>query len=221
MKKVVKAVPTLAILVLLAGCGQESSTASRTANNGIQITEVLEDQMAAADAENSTVTVSTPSSYNSSSDEADSESSNEAASDAASSSTVSLIEFPTPDESSAYVSGAEGIDIDLTVLSSTMVYSQVYEIVFFPENYVGKTMKMEGIYTHLHDDATGNDYFACIIQDATACCAQGIEFILTDDYTYPDDYPEEGDIVCVEGMFDTYEENGDLYCTLRDAQICE
>ena len=57
------------------------------------------------------------------------------------------------------------------------------------------------------------------ISDATACCSQGIEFVLTDDYTYPDDYPERGSEICVMGVFDLYEEGTYTYCTLRDAVI--
>ena len=33
-------------------------------------------------------------------------------------------------------------------------------------------------------------YHACVIPDATACCAQGIEFTLAGDHRWPDDYPE-------------------------------
>lgn len=54
---------------------------------------------------------------------------------------------------------------------------------------------------------------------AAACCAQGIEFILTDDYAWPGDYPEEGEEITVIGSFDTYYEGEYLYCTLRDAVI--
>ena len=88
-----------------------------------------------------------------------------------------------------------------------------------PENYVGKTVKMKGAFDCYHDEAADQYYFACIIQDATACCAQGIEFILTDDYRYPDDYPEIGNEICVIGTFDTYTEGDFTYATLRDAKL--
>ncbi|MBQ7562494.1 MAG: hypothetical protein IJT16_00725 [Lachnospiraceae bacterium] len=78
---------------------------------------------------------------------------------------------------------------------------------------------MNGLFTAYHDESTGNDYYACIIQDATACCAQGMEFILTDDYSYPDDYPEESEQITVVGVFDTYMEGDYMYCTLRDANL--
>ncbi len=124
-----------------------------------------------------------------------------------------------PDTSSKTDDDSVSVDVDLTALSSTMVYSEVYNMVTAPENYIGKTVKMDGLFAHYHDAATNNDYFACIIQDATACCAQGIEFVLTDDYTYPDDYPEIDDFIRVVGVFDTYREGDYTYCTLRNAKL--
>lgn len=110
-----------------------------------------------------------------------------------------------PDELAALVSNPEeGIDVDLTRLNSVMVYSQVYEIMYYPEDFIGKVIRMTGTYSSFYDESTGKLYNACIIQDATACCAQGIEFILTDDYQYPEDYPKDGDEVTVTGTFDIY-----------------
>ncbi|MCR5649667.1 MAG: hypothetical protein K6F86_00625 [Lachnospiraceae bacterium] len=117
------------------------------------------------------------------------------------------------------LTGTESDYIDLTEFSSTMVYSEVYNMMYYPENYIGKMVKMSGVYAVYHDESTGKDYHACIISDATACCSQGIEFELTDDYSYPDDYPEEGGQICVEGVFDTYREGENIYCTLRDSKI--
>ena len=111
------------------------------------------------------------------------------------------------------------VDIDLTVLSSTLVYSEVYRMMMSPEDFIGKKIKMSGQYVVIFDEGTGKYYHACIISDATACCSQGIEFELTNSYTYPDDYPEEGADICVIGTFDTYEEDDYIYCTLRNARI--
>ncbi|MCR5204543.1 MAG: hypothetical protein K6E47_05775 [Lachnospiraceae bacterium] len=111
------------------------------------------------------------------------------------------------------------IDIDLTSLSSTMVYSEVYHMMVSPEDYIGKKIKMAGNLGIYHDESQNKNYYACIIQDATACCAQGIEFELTDEYTYPEDYPEDGAYLCVVGIFDTYEEGPYTYCTLRNAVL--
>ena len=65
-------------------------------------------------------------------------------------------------------------------------------------------------------------YHYCIIQDATACCAQGMEFVWGDgSHVYPDEYPAEDADVIVEGTFETYREEGDsnLYCRLANATL--
>jgi len=114
---------------------------------------------------------------------------------------------------------ADGIDVDLTKLSSTMVYSEVYNMMVSPDNYTGKTVKMNGAFAYYEDPETKKQYFACIIADATACCSQGLEFILTGEHTYPNDYPELNSEITVTGTFETYEENGYNYCRLVDATL--
>ncbi len=116
-------------------------------------------------------------------------------------------------------SNPDSIEVDLTQLSSTMVYSEVYNMMMAPEEYLGKTVKMKGLYSRFHDAMTEKDYTACIVQDATACCAQGIEFVLTPDYRYPEDYPEENEEITVAGEFSLYQEGEYTYFTLKDARL--
>ena len=116
---------------------------------------------------------------------------------------------------------AEGIDVDLTALSSTMVYAEVYNMMTAPVNYVGKTVKMDGIFAYYKDENTKKEYFACIVQDATACCSQGIEFVLSGSHKYPEDYPKLNSNICVVGEFDTYKEGESSYCTLRNAKFID
>ena len=200
------------LTALLTGCTGNDSSA-RFTSSSITVEEVIENSIAEEEASVAETEASS---------EAEIEETSEAADTAISTATESS-EGATESEEEADIEGllssTEGIDVDLTLLSSTMVYSTVYDIVYFPENYLGKTVKMQGIYTHYHDDTTDKDYFACFIQDAAACCSQGIEFELSDDYVYPDDYPEEGDIVTVSGVFDLYEEDGFTYCTLRNSVL--
>ena len=117
------------------------------------------------------------------------------------------------------ISVPEGDYIDLTALSGTMIYSEVYNMMYYPENYVGKVIRMEGAYSQYYDEAKGKNYYGCIIMDATACCAQGVEFEPTEEYVYPEDFPEEGETITVEGTFNLYEEDGYTYCTLRNASM--
>lgn len=126
---------------------------------------------------------------------------------------------PAQDSSAAPAEASSDLDIDLTVMSGTMVYSEVYNMVSAPEDYIGKRIRMSGLFDVYYDEDSGNNYYACIIQDATACCAQGIEFELEGDYSYPEDYPEVGSEICVEGVFDYYWDGGYAYCTLRGAEM--
>ena len=123
-------------------------------------------------------------------------------------------EQETPGESEQPQASADGVDVDLTVLSSTMVYSEVYNMLYNdPAHYLGKTVKARGtfsIYQLVTDGVLQPDpvAYACIIADAAACCAEGMEFVLKDNLAYPDDYPEPGAEITVVGEFQAYEENG-------------
>ncbi|MBO4878484.1 MAG: hypothetical protein J5501_10790 [Ruminococcus sp.] len=124
-------------------------------------------------------------------------------------------------ESGSSVSPAanDGYDVDLTQLSSSMVYGQVYDMVTNSDSYVGQKVKMKGSFSYYKDEQTGKEYFAVLIADATACCSQGIEFILKGDPVYPDDYPAIGTEITVTGSFAWYKEDYATYCQLLDAEI--
>lgn len=109
------------------------------------------------------------------------------------------------------------IDVDLTRLSSTMVYSEVYNMVTAPKNYIGKTVKLEGSTII---DQSGNSYTASIfINDTAACCSQGLKFVLKGSPSCPDGYPKNGKVITIVGEFDTYVENGYTYGYLKNAEL--
>ena len=134
-------------------------------------------------------------------------------------------EQQTPEEPEQTQTSADGVDVDLTVLSSTMVYSEVYNMLYNdPAHYLGKTVKARGefsIYQLVTDGVLQPDpvSYACIISDAAACCAEGMEFVLEGDLTYPDDYPELGAEITVIGEFQSYEENGMTWYHLVNARL--
>lgn len=111
------------------------------------------------------------------------------------------------------------IDVDLTKLSSTMVYSEVYNMMYTPENYIGKTVKMSGMFVAYTNQDESQYYPAVIIADATACCSQGLEFVLEGNPSYPEGYPEMETEITVVGTFETYVEDGNTYCRLKNAKI--
>lgn len=105
--------------------------------------------------------------------------------------------------------GTDGIDVDLTKMSSIMVYSEVYNMMVEPETYIGKTIKIQGPYYASYWDQTDNYYHYVIIEDATACCTQGLEFIWdNNEHQFPDEYPEDYTEVEIIGTFNKYEEEG-------------
>ena len=110
----------------------------------------------------------------------------------------------------------KSVDLDLTELSSTLIYSEVYNMLITPDDYKGKIIKMKGQFNQYTDDETGKIYNSVIIPDATACCQQGLEFELSDK-TNPNF--EQGTQITVVGTFDTYSDGEFLYCHLKNAKI--
>ena len=134
-------------------------------------------------------------------------------------------EQETPGESEPSQPYAGKVDVDLTVLSSTMVYAEVLNMMTEPNAYDGKTVKMRGrfgaSYGYRPDGTINEDVliFACIIADATACCSQGIEFVLSGAYNFPEDYPELDSEITVTGTFKSGEQNGIPYFRVINAQM--
>ncbi len=102
------------------------------------------------------------------------------------------------------------IDVDLTTINPMLVFGEVFNMVENPNKYIGKVIKFEGYYTSFADIYNGKYYFFVSIEDALACCAQGMEFIFGEDEKkiYPNDYPEDGSYVQIVGEFDVYEWQG-------------
>ena len=200
MKKITCALTILMLMIMLCACGNDAGTGG--AAMGAAISGTYAPQLEAASTAAPT----------DASEIAQTEATNVPVESAA------LTETTQASESA-------GIDIDLTALSSTMVYSEVYNMMVTPENYIGKTVKMRGQLEIAQPlDADGNPdpqriYFSCIIADATACCAQGIEFVLAGEHEYPGDYPHPGAEITVSGTFRTYEEDGYIYGQLYDAEM--
>lgn len=71
----------------------------------------------------------------------------------------------------------------------------------------------------MEDDITGMVYSACVVPDATACCAQGIEFVRKGEHPYPEAYPELGSELMVTGRFETYMEGENMFIHLVDADV--
>lgn len=198
MKNLKKCMVLLLCILLITGCSNKKGTNGKGVNNTNSIEKVIDNQIANEDGKTETTE------------------SEKASSDVESNKGIEDT-----------ISGAENVrdtdetvDYDLTQMSSDMVYATVYQMMITPEEYEGKTFRIDGNFYATYYEATKKYYFYCIIQDATACCAQGMEFIWDDgSHIYPDEYPEDNAEIVVEGTFETYREDGDenLYCRLSDA----
>ena len=88
-----------------------------------------------------------------------------------------------------------------------------------PESYEGKSIKMDGNCSIYTDEATGETYYACIVQDATQCCSQGLEFVLDENEYSAEDYPAEGEEIVIKGTFSAYTEGEYMYITIKDSVL--
>lgn len=130
---------------------------------------------------------------------------------------ISVTSTPAPNSAPVTLGGSV-VDMDITKLSDTLAYSQVCNMWNDCEPWLGKTVKLKGVYNSAVDDTTGTFYCSCGIMDATACCSAGFEFTL-DGKEYPTDYPAEGAEITVVGTLDRYYEGENFHLTLRSAKL--
>ncbi|MDO5126246.1 MAG: hypothetical protein Q4D54_00680 [Eubacteriales bacterium] len=205
MKKMIR---VACILVLMLVCTACEKSEKRTPGQSNAVADVLESQIEAEDKKT----------------EATTEVTSEAATEAAIVTTTETVAPPAdvvlPDSEEGR--DTPGVDYDLTQMNSNMVLSTVTQFMYYPDDYIGKIVRAEGLYYPIQAD-NGNIYHYVVIQDATACCAQGLEFVWKDDsHVYPDEYPPEESVIVVTGEFETYFENGDyntMYCHLKNADL--
>ena len=111
------------------------------------------------------------------------------------------------------------VDLDLTKMSSTMIYTTIFDMLIMPEDYVEKNIKVKGWFETYTDPYTAELYYAVVVPDATACCQQGLEFVWPGDHKYPDDFPEPGQDITVTGLYKLIENDGITYNYLEISNI--
>ena len=99
------------------------------------------------------------------------------------------------------------IDYDLTNMSSTMIYAEVFNMLIEPEKYENKRVKMKGFFT-IYNEGSNDEVYSVIVSDATACCQQGIEFF----YDFENTKPAKNADIIVTGLFKVHTmQNGITY----------
>ena len=196
MKKTVLAV--LAAVLLLAGCGKQTDN-GKGINSGKTVDKVIESQVKKEEQKKTEESTKEDTQKNDQQN----------------------TDTQTTENVQGSVNAPEAaVDVDLSVMDSDMIYATVYQMMSDPEQYVGKTFRIEGKFYVTYDEMTKNQYYYCVIKDATECCAQGLEFVWGDgSHIYPDEYPTDGTEVIVDGTFELYMENDSRYCRLANADF--
>lgn len=109
---------------------------------------------------------------------------------------------------------AEDSVLDLTALNRTMQYSQVSQMIYEPEPYLGQTVQISGEYYK------GNHEPIIRVLDEQACCAAEITIFPADESAF--DGIENFSEITVRGVFGTYQSYGaDFACLNQTERIYE
>ena len=121
----------------------------------------------------------------------------------------------------AFAAPSAKVDVDLTRLPPVLIFGEVFNMIVEPERYEGKIVRMRGEFIVYEDEENPvkKRTFACVIRDATACCAQGMEFTLRGSPRWPDGYPAQGKVVTVVGRYSQHDVNGYTCTELVDCVI--
>ena len=92
---------------------------------------------------------------------------------------------------------------DLTKLSSILAYAEITNINKNPEKYLGRKIKMSGIY--FYEPVDEQVYHYLVAEDA--CCYEVVEFMLAADAAYPEIY----EAFTISGVYSSYDELDNTY----------
>ena len=100
---------------------------------------------------------------------------------------------------------------DVIEIKEKMFVAQTNDVYYNPEDYLGKTLKYEGLFDAYDDPSNGQTYYA-VIRYGPGCC--GIDLNAGFEVKWNDDYPKPNDWVEAVGVLEEYEEDGQKYLRL-------
>lgn len=110
---------------------------------------------------------------------------------------------------------ADTPQLDLSRMSPTMAYAQLYNIFMEQEKYVGQTIKMRGQYVAMRDENEVAKYHFVMVYDNAACCQLGMEFLMTP----AENLPKDNSLIELTGVFDICNDAGEKFCVLRVKEV--
>lgn len=109
--------------------------------------------------------------------------------------------------------------VDLRNLNGNILFAEIYNMMLYPQDYEGKTIKVVGQYYGEPDPVTDNFYHFVFIADAAACCQQGLEFVAKTGFQTVEDTPPLDEIIEVSGVWNKYQDGENTYYRLNDAEV--
>jgi zinc transport system permease protein len=110
------------------------------------------------------------------------------------------------------ISDAMNSSDDVIEITEKMFIAQTNDMYINPTDYIGKTVKYEGIFNIFEEPSTGKTYYS-VIRYGPGCCGYdanaGFEVI------WDKKYPKQNDWVEVIGILDDYDENGQQYLQVK------
>lgn len=101
---------------------------------------------------------------------------------------------------------------DTIEITEKLFIAQTNDIYVNTDEYIGKTIKYEGIFTSFEYEETGNTYYY-VIRYGPGCC--GYDANAGFEVTWSGDYPNQNDWVEAVGVLEEYEEDGYNYLRLN------
>jgi len=103
-------------------------------------------------------------------------------------------------------------DGDVIEIKENLFIAQTNDIYINTEDYLGRTIKYEGIFDYYFWEEADTTYYY-VIRYGPGCC--GYDGTAGFEVIWDGDYPEQNDWVEAIGVLETYEENGMQYLRLQ------
>ncbi|MDF2544365.1 MAG: hypothetical protein K0S47_4083 [Herbinix sp.] len=107
-------------------------------------------------------------------------------------------------------------DSDTVYIKEKMFVAQINDIYINYEDYIGKTVQLEGIFDEEYNSETDTTY-RYVYRYGPGCC--GTDANAGFEVVWDGDYPKINDWVNAIGVLETYEENGTSYLQLRLSEL--
>ena len=103
---------------------------------------------------------------------------------------------------------AAAVDMDLSILSTTVLSAELFNIFANADDNAGKMIRVRGLYANAFFSESGEYNHYIITLDGDECCREGFRFVWRGDHVFPDDYPQIDARIELDGVFTIREIDG-------------